>query len=150
MTDGEALVVEDDGQRYEVRATGYPKEVESVIGWSNDLHGAERMARAIRRAPGCTSTVIVDRQENLEQPYDLAHENRSLRRELAETKAALDAARKDAERYRYVRARKDADHGSCWISFYKHHENSVPPKSIPVFDTHADYVIDAAKAQEES
>lgn len=58
--------VGDKGQRYEVRATGYPKEgVKSVIGWSDDLDGAERMAAAIRKAPGCTSTTVVDRQENV-------------------------------------------------------------------------------------
>ena len=56
--------VGDKGQRYETRATGYPKAEESVIGWSNDLDGAERMASAIRKAPGCTSTTIFDRQEN--------------------------------------------------------------------------------------
>lgn len=54
----------DKGQRYEVRATGYPKAEESVIGWSADLDGAEKMADAIGCAPSCTSTLIFDRQEN--------------------------------------------------------------------------------------
>jgi hypothetical protein len=55
----------DKGQRYEVRATGYPKKSEeSTVGWSNNLEGAERMAAAIRKAPGCTSTVIFDREAN--------------------------------------------------------------------------------------
>lgn len=56
--------VGDKGQRYEVRATGYPKPEVSVIGWSTTLEGAESMAGAIREAPGCLSTVIFDRQEN--------------------------------------------------------------------------------------
>lgn len=54
--------VGDKGQRYEVRASGYPKEAENIIGWSDALKGAERMAAAIRLAPGCTSTEIWDRQ----------------------------------------------------------------------------------------
>lgn len=52
----------DRGQRYEVSATGYPKEEESVIGWSDTLEGADQLAAAIRTAPGCTSTTILDRQ----------------------------------------------------------------------------------------
>lgn len=56
--------VGDRGQRYEVRASGYPKEGESVIGWAPTLLGAQDIAAAIREAPGCTSTVILDRQEN--------------------------------------------------------------------------------------
>lgn len=54
----------DRGQRYEVRATGYPEEGESVIGWSSTVEGADQIASAIRQAPGCTSTQILDRQEN--------------------------------------------------------------------------------------
>ena len=53
----------DKGQRYEVRATGWPKKEKSIVGWSNDLEGAERMAGGARKAPGCTSTEIYDRQE---------------------------------------------------------------------------------------
>jgi hypothetical protein len=56
--------VGDRGQRFEVRASGYPKPEQSVIGWSDGIDGAERMAAAIRQAPGCTSTEIFDRQEN--------------------------------------------------------------------------------------
>ncbi len=55
--------VGDRSQRYEIRATGYPKQGESVIGWSNDIDGAEKMASAIRKAPGCICIVIFDRQE---------------------------------------------------------------------------------------
>lgn len=53
----------DRGQRYEVRATGYPKDGESVIGWSDTLDGADQMAAAIRLAPSCQSTLIFDREE---------------------------------------------------------------------------------------
>lgn len=60
---GKPHKVGDEGQRYEVRSTGYPKKAESVIGWCPELEGAERMAQAIRKAPGCTSTVIWDREE---------------------------------------------------------------------------------------
>lgn len=57
--------VGDIGQRYEVRAAGYPKkDGEAVIGWSNKLEGAAEMAAAIREHPSCTSTVIWDRQED--------------------------------------------------------------------------------------
>ena len=53
----------DRGQRYEVRATGYPKDETSVIGWASTLEGAEDMASGIRQAPGCLSTEIHDRIE---------------------------------------------------------------------------------------
>jgi hypothetical protein len=56
--------VGDRGQRYEVRATGYPKAEMTVIGWCTDTDGAEKMASAIRQAPGCTSVEIYDRQED--------------------------------------------------------------------------------------
>lgn len=56
--------VGDIGQRYEVRATGYPKAEEWVIGWSDTLEGSDEIASAIRQAPGCTSTTIYDRHEN--------------------------------------------------------------------------------------
>lgn len=56
----------DKGQRYEVRAFGYPKpDAEAVVGWASDLAGADQMAAAIRKAPGCTSTTIYDRKERL-------------------------------------------------------------------------------------
>lgn len=56
--------VGDRGQRYEVRATGYPKREKGVIGWSPTIEGAEDIASAIRKAPGCTSTEIYDRLIN--------------------------------------------------------------------------------------
>jgi hypothetical protein len=55
--------VGDRGQRYEVRATGYPKEEQSVIGWADDVYVANEMANAIRKAPGCRATAIFDRRE---------------------------------------------------------------------------------------
>jgi len=59
--------VGDKGQRYEVRATGYPKAGENVIGWSSGLEGAENMKNAILEAPGCTSATVFDRttQQNV-------------------------------------------------------------------------------------
>jgi hypothetical protein len=54
----------DLGQRYEVRATGYPKTEQSVIGWTHTVDAAEKMSAAIRLAPGCTSTEIFDRQND--------------------------------------------------------------------------------------
>lgn len=56
--------VGDRGQRFEIRASGYPKEGKSVIGWCDTLGRASEMAAAIREAPGCTSTEIFDRQIN--------------------------------------------------------------------------------------
>jgi hypothetical protein len=58
--------VGDKGQRYEVRAHGYPKdEADNVIGWSDTLEGAQQMMEAILLAPTCTSAKIFDRQENI-------------------------------------------------------------------------------------
>lgn len=56
----------DRGQRFEVRATGYPNDGENVIGWSNSDEGAERMMKAIKLAPGCTDAWIVDRGDPME------------------------------------------------------------------------------------
>jgi len=56
--------VGDRGQRYEVRARGYPSKEESVIGWAADLPGAKAMAQAIQKAPGCKSTTVHDRQHD--------------------------------------------------------------------------------------
>lgn len=56
--------VGDRGQRYEVRATGYPKAEKSRIGLATTLKGAEEMATAIRLHPMCTSTEIFDRQDD--------------------------------------------------------------------------------------
>jgi hypothetical protein len=58
--------VGDRGQRYEVRSTGYPKAGENVIGWASTIEGASDMAQAIRKAPSCTSTSIVDRETGSE------------------------------------------------------------------------------------
>lgn len=55
--------VGDRGQRYEVRAAGYPKDEESKIGWSDTVKGAVGLADAIAKAPGCISTTIWDRTE---------------------------------------------------------------------------------------
>lgn len=55
--------VGDRGQRYEVRAVGYPKEGKSVIGWSTTPEGAKQMADAISLAPGCTATEVFDREK---------------------------------------------------------------------------------------
>jgi len=57
--------VGDRGQRYEVRATGYPKkDAEAVVGWASTLESANEMAAAFRFHPDCTSTTVFDRQEN--------------------------------------------------------------------------------------
>lgn len=57
--------VGDRGQRYEVRATGYPKPgQESVIGWVSTLAGAEQLAKTILLAPSCVSATIFDRTDN--------------------------------------------------------------------------------------
>lgn len=58
---GQPHAVGDRGQRYEVRATGYPFPEKSVIGWSDRQEKAERMARAILCAPRCTGAEIYDR-----------------------------------------------------------------------------------------
>lgn len=55
----------DRGQRYEVRVTGWPNEGKTgVLGWTDDLARADKMAASIRKAPGCTSTEIFDRLED--------------------------------------------------------------------------------------
>ena len=55
----------DRGQRYEVRATGYPhQERESVVGWAETLEGAGTMLDSFCKAPGCTSVIIYDRVEH--------------------------------------------------------------------------------------
>jgi hypothetical protein len=54
----------DQGQRYEIRATGYPKSDKSVIGWATTLDSADGFATSVCRAPGCTSVEIFDRQDN--------------------------------------------------------------------------------------
>lgn len=54
----------DRGQRYEIRATGYPKKEKTVVGWAANLNAAEEMLAAFCRAPGCASVEIFDRKEN--------------------------------------------------------------------------------------
>lgn len=49
------------GQRYEISSTGYPVDEAMVMGWSDTLDGALKMAAAFRLAPGCLSTRIRDR-----------------------------------------------------------------------------------------
>ncbi|ARQ01919.1 hypothetical protein [Pseudorhodoplanes sinuspersici] len=56
--------VGDRGQRYEVRATGYPTDGKNVVGWAENYDDADKLAGGIRKAPGCTATEIWDRQEN--------------------------------------------------------------------------------------
>ena len=56
--------VGDKGQRYEVRADGYPTSGnDNVIGWHTTYEGAKRMMDAILLAPGCKLARIIDRQE---------------------------------------------------------------------------------------
>lgn len=52
----------DKGQRFEVRAMGYPNDGSNVIGWTNDAERAEVMMKSIRKAPRCTCAWIVDRK----------------------------------------------------------------------------------------
>ena len=51
----------DRGQRYEVRATGWPKDGESAVGWTDDLKHAEKMASSILKAPSCAAAAIIER-----------------------------------------------------------------------------------------
>jgi hypothetical protein len=54
----------DKGQRYEVACWGYPRDdadEKMIIGWTEQLHEAERMAKAIAHAPGCVKWSIRDR-----------------------------------------------------------------------------------------
>jgi len=53
--------VGDQGQRFQIKAKGYPKEGWNVIGWTDDLKGAIAMAEAIEKAPSCLGTRIKDR-----------------------------------------------------------------------------------------
>lgn len=57
--------VGDKGQRYEVRANGYPAPGFQPIGWSEFKDRAEAMARAIRKAPSCKSTEVWDRHDDV-------------------------------------------------------------------------------------
>lgn len=51
----------DKGQRYEVRAIGYPEDGENVIGWATTRAAAAHMAASIGLAPECKSASVVDR-----------------------------------------------------------------------------------------
>lgn len=63
----------DKGQRYEVSALGYPFPGElCVIGWSESKDDADKMAEAIRKAPGCNSAVVRDRWETDDQRFERA------------------------------------------------------------------------------
>jgi hypothetical protein len=65
MSRGRKPNASDRGYRYEVRgASGYPEDEQTMMGWSNDLKGAEKLAAAMRLAPGCSSTEIFDLREN--------------------------------------------------------------------------------------
>jgi len=61
---GKPHAVGDRGQRYEIRATGWPKEGKSVIGWWSKLDGADEMMASLLKAPSCTSVEIFDREKN--------------------------------------------------------------------------------------
>lgn len=55
----------DQGQRYIVRAFGYPKpEQANDISYCNELKSAELMFEGIQKAPSCVSVWIIDRQAN--------------------------------------------------------------------------------------
>lgn len=58
---GKPHAVGDKGQQYEIRATGYPKDEECVIGWTTDLDQAKAMATSILLAPSCKSASVLDR-----------------------------------------------------------------------------------------
>jgi hypothetical protein len=57
----------DIGQRFEVRAFGYPLDGRwNVIAWSDDPGEADRAADGVRDAFGCSESKVVDRQALLE------------------------------------------------------------------------------------
>lgn len=60
---GKPHVVGDRGQRYEVRATGWPRTEKSAIGWTDLISKAAQMAASARTNPSCISTEIFDRQD---------------------------------------------------------------------------------------
>lgn len=64
----------DKGQRYEARATNYPKDGENVIGWSDTRDGALAMCDAIARNPRVTHTRVIDRfPSTINEPINDAH-----------------------------------------------------------------------------
>lgn len=56
-------MVGDQGQRFEVRAYEIESGSEKVIGWSSDLHGANKMKNATNRWPNFRDAFVVDRGE---------------------------------------------------------------------------------------
>ena len=56
----------DNGQRYEVRATGYPADGEHVIAWTDHKDRAESIAASILKAPSCTASHVIDRKPALD------------------------------------------------------------------------------------
>lgn len=69
---GKPHAVGDNGQRYEVRATGWPLAGESVIAWTNDKASADARAASILKAPSCTASRVIDRHD--ERLRDIAAE----------------------------------------------------------------------------
>ena len=57
--------VGDRGQRYEVRATGWPSKEQSVIGWATTIGAAVELSSSISKAPGCVATAIFDREKGM-------------------------------------------------------------------------------------
>lgn len=60
MIDFEYDIPVYNGQRYEVRATGYPRDGESIIGWFNDEMIAHTKASALLRIPTCSNARVID------------------------------------------------------------------------------------------
>lgn len=55
--------VGDQGQRFEVRATGWPADKETVVCWTATVEAAHSLMTSILKAPGCRRATIHDRQE---------------------------------------------------------------------------------------
>lgn len=63
--------VGDRGQRFEVRwrhVEATHEKAERVFGWSDDLDGAQKMAKAWELAPYVAKAWVVDRQDMRERP----------------------------------------------------------------------------------
>lgn len=61
----------DKGQRYQVMCRGYPEDGQHVFGWVTCLKSAKRICKSLRKAPGCISTAILDRETNTNVTCDL-------------------------------------------------------------------------------
>lgn len=59
---GKPHIVGDKGQRYEVRAAGYPTGGVHVIAWTDSKERADSIATSILTAPGCTNSNVIDRK----------------------------------------------------------------------------------------